>query len=257
MRFLNTCFYAYYFELSCLCRSKDPIFNLATQLKPAERKTFTTKILKLPDMCNNNAGEKSNNDSKSGYKNLSTSQGVATVKQNRDNKNDISDEMCTLKPGWFGKGCRKRVVKRRRSSQVSVEGVKDDEGAKRIKSEDTEVLQDKSFKCEDTEVLQDEDVKNKDMKLLQDTHVENEDTTVLQDNIVKSEDKELQQDKFVKSEETEVLLDTEVKSEDTKLPNDSSVESEDIKVLQDKYVEIEDATLLQDDSVKSEETKKS
>ena len=39
---------------------------------------------------------------------------------------DVVEEKVVVKPGWFGKGCRKRVTKRRRSSQVCIEDAGDE-----------------------------------------------------------------------------------------------------------------------------------
>ena len=53
-----------------------------------------------------------------------------TVKEENAVKDEVKEEVYTIKPGWFGKGCRKRVTKRRRSSQVSIESGKEEEEAK-------------------------------------------------------------------------------------------------------------------------------
>ncbi|XP_072022721.1 NAD-dependent protein deacetylase sirtuin-7-like isoform X2 [Amphiura filiformis] len=120
-------------------RSQDPIFSLAIQLKSAELKTFTTKMLQLSDMCNNNTDTQILTDDNlkpvCDEQLVATSPGGDTIKQDRDSKDDI--KLCTLKPGWFGKGCRKRVVKRRRSSQVSIECVKEEVKEEGMETEET------------------------------------------------------------------------------------------------------------------------
>ena len=117
--------YMFKFEF-ILCRSYDPIFTQAIPLKPHELKTFTTKVLQPPTMCNNNTMDANTiTDSTSECKVQLISDD--TAKEENTVKVEVEEEVYTIKPGWFGKGCRKRVTKRRRSSQVSIESVKEDE----------------------------------------------------------------------------------------------------------------------------------
>lgn len=132
-------------EIPSYSRSKDPIFKMVTPLRPDEETSYTTKSLSFstsdskPKGTKNEAVEQAENSSDSESTIIFTwtsAEADTLIKTEKDcilkdqrlnltvsqpQEGGIADE--SKMPGWFGKGCRKKVIKRvgkkRRRSRVS------------------------------------------------------------------------------------------------------------------------------------------
>ena len=94
-------------------RDKDPLFHLATSVRPFESTSFTTTVLSSEGTVKIEKQEENTEIKGQSYSVSSSSVCENDAKvRTEEGLTDLSSKIC---PGWFGKGYRK--IKKRRQSK--------------------------------------------------------------------------------------------------------------------------------------------